>query len=63
MWLGAWAMGTSLPSSARIGRAGETKKKMVEEGKFVNVFKKQADGRWKTVADIFNADAPAEVAK
>jgi uncharacterized protein (TIGR02246 family) len=27
-------------------------------GKFVVVWKKQADGKWKTVADIFNSDLP-----
>jgi len=41
----------------------KTKKAMKEEGKWVTVFKKQADGRWKAVADIFNADGPAVVAK
>jgi ketosteroid isomerase-like protein len=30
-----------------------------EIGKMVEVWKKQADGKWKVVADIFNADAPA----
>jgi ketosteroid isomerase-like protein len=27
-------------------------------GKYVTVWKKQADGQWKVVADIFNRDAP-----
>jgi uncharacterized protein (TIGR02246 family) len=30
-----------------------------DTGKFVEVWKKQADGKWKTVADIFNSDVPA----
>ena len=30
-----------------------------DKGKFVEVWKKQADGKWKTVADIFNSDLPA----
>lgn len=30
-----------------------------EKGKMVEVWKKQADGKWKCVADIFNADDPA----
>jgi uncharacterized protein (TIGR02246 family) len=39
-----------------------------DRGKFVEVWKKQADGKWKVVADIFNSDlpaapAPAEVKK
>ena len=29
-----------------------------DTGKFVEVWKKQADGKWKTVADIFNSDMP-----
>jgi len=41
----------------------KTKKAMVEEGKWVTVFKKQANGSWKAVSDIFNADAPATPVK
>ena len=41
----------------------KTKKAMVEEGKWVTVFKKQAGGSWKAVSDIFNADAPAKPEK
>ena len=37
----------------------KTKKVFTEKGKFVTVFKKQAAGGWKAVADIMNADAPA----
>ena len=29
-----------------------------DHGKMVEVWKKQADGKWKTVADIFNSDVP-----
>jgi uncharacterized protein (TIGR02246 family) len=29
-----------------------------DRGKMVEVWKKQADGNWKTVADIFNSDMP-----
>ena len=39
----------------------KTKKVLTEKGKYVTVFKKQADGAWKAVADINNADAPAAV--
>jgi uncharacterized protein (TIGR02246 family) len=42
-------------------------KPATDQGKFVEVWKKQADGKWKVVADIFNSDlalpappAPAE---
>jgi uncharacterized protein (TIGR02246 family) len=32
---------------------------VTDRGKFVEVWKKQADGKWKVVADIFNSDLPA----
>jgi uncharacterized protein (TIGR02246 family) len=32
-----------------------------EHGKLVEVWKKQPDGKWKCVADIFNSDQPAAV--
>jgi ketosteroid isomerase-like protein len=38
-------------------------KPMVDRGKFVEVWKKQADGNWKTVADIFNSDLPVSTPK
>lgn len=41
----------------------KTKKAMTEKGKYVTVYKKQADGSWKAVADINNADAPAAPVK
>jgi uncharacterized protein (TIGR02246 family) len=34
-------------------------KSMADRGKLVEVWKKQADGKWKTVADIFNSDLAA----
>ena len=37
----------------------KTKKAETETGKYVTVYKKQADGSWKAVADINNPDAPA----
>ena len=40
-----------------------TKKVLTMKGKYVTVFKKQPDGSWKAVADIFNADGPPTVAK
>ena len=33
-----------------------------EKGKMVEVWKKQADGKWKCVSDIFNSDAPIAAA-
>ena len=33
--------------------------RMMEVGKYVTVWKKQADGSWKVIEDIFNNDAPA----
>ena len=36
-----------------------TGKPITDRGKYVTVWKKQADGTWKVVADIFNSDLPA----
>jgi uncharacterized protein (TIGR02246 family) len=41
----------------------KTKKPATDKGKYVTVFKKQADGSWKVVADIFNSDGAAAPAK
>ena len=42
-------------------------KSVLDHGKYVDVWKKQTDGSWKTVADIFNSDllpeAPGPAAK
>jgi uncharacterized protein (TIGR02246 family) len=38
----------------------KTKKPETETGKYLTVYKKQADGSWKAVEDIDNADAPAK---
>lgn len=37
-------------------------KTTTDSGKFVEVWKKQADNNWKVVADIFNSDLPAQKA-
>jgi ketosteroid isomerase-like protein len=37
----------------------ESNHSTVDKGKFVDVWKKQADGSWKAVIDIFNSDLPA----
>jgi ketosteroid isomerase-like protein len=34
-------------------------KPVTDRGKYVTVWKKQADGTWKVVADIYNSDLPA----
>lgn len=41
----------------------KSKKAVVEKGMYVEVYKKQADGSWKVVTDIGNADAPAAPVK
>lgn len=38
----------------------KTKKPVTEKGKYVTVYRKQADGLWKAILDINNADAPAK---
>lgn len=35
-------------------------KPIFDKGKFMEVWKKQSDGRWKTVADTYNSDLPVE---
>jgi uncharacterized protein (TIGR02246 family) len=56
-------LGYSQGTYTSTSTAPKTKKLMTEKGKYVTVFKKQADGGWKAVADIFNADGPAAPAK
>ena len=34
-----------------------------DRGKYVEIFKKQADGTWKVVADIWNSDLPVAAAE
>jgi ketosteroid isomerase-like protein len=41
-------------TTAKSGHGVET-----DHGKFVEVWKKQADGKWKCVVDMFNNDQPA----
>jgi len=41
----------------------KTKKAVSEKGKYVEVYTKQADGSWKDVVDIGNADGPATPVK
>lgn len=38
-----------------------SKKVATEKGRFVAIFRKQADGSWKAVQDISNAEAPATI--
>jgi uncharacterized protein (TIGR02246 family) len=37
----------------------KTKRPVSETGKYLTVYKKQADGSWKATEDMLNADAPA----
>ena len=41
----------------------KTKRKMMEKGNYVTVYKKQADGSWKIVADINTPDSENTVVK
>ncbi len=36
----------------------KTKKAVTEKGKYITVYKKQADGTWKPAADMINGDGP-----
>lgn len=47
---GAYTMTTTNP---------KTKKPDTETGKYLTIYKKQADGTWKAVEDMLNGDAPA----
>ncbi len=38
-----------------------SKKVATENGRFVAIFRKQADGSWKAIQDISNAEAPATI--
>jgi uncharacterized protein (TIGR02246 family) len=35
----------------------KTKKPMTDKGKYLTIYRKQADGSWKVVADTFNSDS------
>ena len=37
----------------------KTKKPVTEKGKSLTIYRKQADGSWKAIEDMINADAPA----
>jgi ketosteroid isomerase-like protein len=41
----------------------KTKKVVAETGRYVEVYKKQADGSWKVLQDINSPEAPAAPAK
>jgi uncharacterized protein (TIGR02246 family) len=48
--IGTYSMTTSSPRDQR---------PVTDQGKYLTVFKKQADGNWKAVADMINSDLPA----
>jgi uncharacterized protein (TIGR02246 family) len=48
--IGTYSMTTSSPRD---------QKPVTDQGKYLTVFKKQADGSWKAVADMVNSDLPA----
>lgn len=39
----------------------KSKKPITDNGKYLTVFKKQADGKWEVVADAISSDSPAPV--
>jgi uncharacterized protein (TIGR02246 family) len=48
--LGTYSMTMSSPTD---------KKPVTDKGKYLTVYKRQANGNWKAVADMFNSDMPA----
>ena len=38
-------------------------KPVTDRGKYVTIWKRQADGSWKVIADIFNSDLPVPAAR
>jgi len=42
----------------QIGTFAITDTEPTEQGKFVNILKRQADGTWKVAVSIFNSDKP-----
>jgi uncharacterized protein (TIGR02246 family) len=38
-----------------------TKKVATEKGRFITIFRKEADGSWKAIQDMNNAEAPATI--
>jgi ketosteroid isomerase-like protein len=51
-----WSTGTYILSTSVSGPAAN------DRGKYVVVWKKQQDGSWKCIADIFNSDLPPAAA-
>jgi ketosteroid isomerase-like protein/mannose-6-phosphate isomerase-like protein (cupin superfamily) len=47
-----------ISSSGEVGYTAGTYQSGPEKGKYITIWKKQADGSWKAAEDIFNADAP-----
>ena len=37
----------------------KTKQPVTDHGKYVTIFRKQADGKWKAVEDMISSDMPA----
>ena len=49
-----WSVGTYTMTVSN----PKTKKPVSDKGKYLTVFKKQADGSWKAIADMVNSDLP-----
>jgi ketosteroid isomerase-like protein len=76
VWASLLAPGNSLSWQANkieVARSGDlayvigpyqlAMKNAQDRGKFVEVWKKQADGQWKVVVDMFSSDLPAPAAQ
>jgi ketosteroid isomerase-like protein len=52
----AYVRGTYSMTATPAGASGPTK----DTGKYIEIWRKQADGSWKVIRDIFNSDLPTQ---
>jgi ketosteroid isomerase-like protein len=57
--VGTYSLTTSKTTSATTSNPTKNKQPVTDKGKYMTVYKKQADGTWKAVAGMINSDLPA----